>query len=210
MAATRISVDFSTHKYSDKELSVAASTVSTKLSDNVNFPTLKEVAAQIEEKTTTLDTFLSQMSDGNKEITAQKNAVRAELEKLLRSTALKVEDLSEGDEVKLLSSGFALNKSRQNPVGTLAQVQNVKAKLGTYSGSLDLSWDIVEHAVSYEVRYTPSPRVASSVFQISTCTRRKTLLEGLTVGLQYVIQVAAVGADTKRAWSVEITTPFVS
>lgn len=210
MAATRISIDFSTHKYSDKDLVVTARNIAPKLSHNANFPSLNDVATQIDEKATILDGFLSKMIDGNKELTAQKNAARTDLEKLLRSTALKVEDLSEGDEVKLLSTGFALNKTRQDPVGILPQVENVRTKLGPYTGSLDLSWDVVEHAVMYEIRYTPAPRVANSVFQIITSSRRKMILDGLTVGQQYVIQVAALGTGNKRSWSVEVITPFVS
>ena len=209
MAKIKVSVDFSTHNYSDKELAVQGQTVSDNLTDNPTFPTLKETAAAIKAASDILNGYLANMATGNKQLTAEKNVARINLENLLGATALKVQDISGGDEVKILSSGFEINRKR-TPVGVLDQVMNVQVKLGKTSGSLDISWDVVSNAYSYEIRYTKNPKTDASIYAGVTSTKRKVTIENLIPGQTYIVQVAAVGSNSKRVWSVEVITCYVS
>lgn len=209
MAKVKVSVDFSTHNYSDKELAIQGQTVGDNLNDNLNYSSLKELAAAIKVASVILLGFLANMATGNKQLTAEKNVARINLEDLLGTAALKVQDLSGGDEVKILSSGFEINR-KPTPVGILNQVLNVQAKLGKVAGSLDISWDVVNNAYSYEIRYTKNPKTDASVYTNVTSTKRKVTIENLILGQTNIIQVAGVGSDPKRVWSVEVITCYVS
>ena len=209
MGKKKVSIDFSTHNYSDKELAVQGQTVSENLTDNLNFPTLKDAATAIKAASDILYGYLANMATGNKQLTAEKNVARTNLENLLSTTALKVQDISGGDEVKILSSGFEINR-KPGPVGILDQVMNVQVKLGKTAGSLDVTWDVVNHAYSYEVRFTKNPKTDASVYISITSTKRKVTIENLTPGQTYIVQVAGIGSDPKRVWSVEVITCYVS
>jgi len=92
----------------------------------------------------------------------------------------------------------------------LDQVINVQIKQGKLTGSLEVSWDTVNHAYSYEIRYTKNPKTETSVFTHTTSTKHKILLEDLVPGQTYIVQVAGVGSDTKRVWSVDVISCYVS
>jgi len=209
MGKIKISVDFSTHNYSDKELVVQGLTVSDKLTDNPYYPTLQETATTIKSLSTVLNGFLAGMASGNKQLTAEKNAARADLETILSSTALKVQDISGGDEIKILSTGLETNR-KPTPIGILDQVVNVQVKLGSISGTLEVSWDGVNRASSYEVRYCTNPKGYPPIYLSVTSTKRKVILGGLNLGQTYIVQVAGIGSDPKRVWSVEVITCYVS
>lgn len=209
MAKVKVSINFSTNNFSDKELAVMGQTVGENLADNANFPTLKETAAAIKTASDVLNGYLANMATGNKQLTAEKNVARTNLENLLGAAALKVQDISEGDEIKILSSGFETNRKR-TPVGVLDQVLNVQVKLGKVTGSLDISWDVVSNAYSYEIRYTKNPKTDASIYTNITSTKRKVTIENLTPGQTYIVQVAGIGSDPKRVWSVEVITCYVS
>jgi hypothetical protein len=77
----------------------------------------------------------------------------------------------------------------------------MKVKPGKLNGTLDVSWNAVDHAYSYEIRFTTAPVTESSVYRTATSTKCKTTLEGLIPGEQYAVQSAGVGTDKRRAWS---------
>lgn len=209
MAIAKVCSDFSTHNYSDKELSLKSKTIGDNLTDIPVFVSLAETAAAIKAKKIGFDDFLSKMQDGNKQITVLKNNARFDLESILKTGALKVQDISGGDEAIILSSGYDIAR-KGTPVGMLDQVVNLQIKLGKLSGSLEISWDVVDHAYSYEIQYTKNPKTDESVYTSITSTKRKILLENLIPGQTYSIKVAAVGSDPKRVWSVEVISCYVS
>jgi hypothetical protein len=201
----KISLNFSQNTYSDASLKVKASTVATSLDGNVYFPTLKENVVTLKVKITTFDDFLSRMESGNKQLTAQKKVARTDLVDTLCETGRLVQNISKGDEVILLSSGFDLNR-QPTYVEILDQVHNVTVKPGKIPGTLLVEWDGVDHAHSYEVRYARLPITEATIYTIVTTSRQSIFLEGLVQGQQYAIQVAGVNSDPHRAWSIEVTS----
>ena len=147
MAKAKVSIDFSTHNFNDKELNVKASSIADGLADNPGFPSLKESSVQIKTKNEYYGGLLAKMELGNRQITAEKNAARIDLEGILKTTGLKVQDLSNGDEVLILSTGFDINR-KPTPVGILNQPVNLQIKLGKITGTLEVSWDVVPGAYS--------------------------------------------------------------
>jgi len=203
----KVRLDFSTNQYSDAELSVKASTVATSLDGNTYFPSLAPNVTAINAAAVTFDDLLAQMAEGNKKVTAEKNIARNVLVEALCEAGRLVQNLSKGDEVQLLTSGFDLSrKSTPVPIDILDQPTNVFVKQGKLSGTLDMTWDVVEHARSYEVRYCKLPKTDPVFYEKVTSSKHKVTVEGLVQGQQYAFQVAGVGSSPKRAWSFEISS----
>ena len=209
MSKAKVCVDFSKHNYPDKTLNVKSTTITEDLTNNPNFPTLADKVALLKSKNELFGELLAKVENGNKQMTAEKNQARVDLEEILRSIALNVQDISQGDEVKILSTGFDINR-KAAPVGVLGQVVNVQVNQSKISGSLDLSWDVLEHAKSYIVRYAKFPFSDDSSYQYKTCTKHKLAIDNLEKATKYIIQVAGVGAAPERVWSVEVVSCFVS
>jgi hypothetical protein len=202
---SKINLDFSSNQYPDAILKVKGSTIAGSLDGNTYFPDLAPNVVTIRERVTTFDVFLAKMADGNKKVTAEKNNARASLADALIETGRLVQNISKGDEVILLSSGYDL-KRKPVYVDILDQPENVIIRPGKISGTLDVTWDVVDHARSYEVRFTRLPKTENSVYEKLTTTKHKITLENLIPGQQYVLQVAGVGPDPRRTWSVEVVS----
>jgi hypothetical protein len=102
----KVSLDFSTNQYSDAELSIKAQTISGDMDGNAFFPALATNVTVIKGLNTTFDDYLAKMADGNKRLTAEKNNSRLDLVEALCEAGRLVQNVSKGDEVMILSSGF--------------------------------------------------------------------------------------------------------
>lgn len=80
----------------------------------------------------------NQMANGNKQLTLQKNETRANLEKLLGSTALILQNISSGDEQLILCAGFDV-KRKPASIVLHDRPENLKAIPGLIRGSLKIS-----------------------------------------------------------------------
>jgi len=209
MKKVKISIDLSGHNFSDKELTVKADYVLISLTGNPNFPTLSDLLVVLKTKNDNFRSLLAQMEEGNRKVTPEKNQAREDLEKVLRSLAWKIQDISDGDETMIKSSGFDINRT-PSPVGVLDQPINVVVKQGPNSRSLLVTWDSVDHALSYEVRFIIAPLTGTSIFTTVTATKCSIILENLDLKESYLIQVAGVGSDPTRVWSVAVISGYVS
>ncbi|MHB9142803.1 MAG: fibronectin type III domain-containing protein [Paludibacter sp.] len=209
MKKVKISVDLSSHRYPDKELTTKTDNILVCLTGNPNFPTLADQLVVLKTQNDTFRSLLAEMEDGGKLTTSEKKKAREDLENTLRSLALKVQDISNGDETLILSSGFDINRT-PSAVGELEQPVNLVVKQGSISGSLFVSWDVVPHAISYEVRYAKVPVTDASVYMTRTATKHKATLDGLDLREQYQVQVAGIGSDPTRVWSVAVISGYVS
>lgn len=203
MAKMKVIVDYSQNRYSDNDLATKGAAVGAALTDNTNYPTLKDVAVTILGTTTKFRELIAKMLDGNKQVTIEKNQVRTQLETLLSDTALKVQDISGGDELLIANAGFDV-KRKPTPVGALEMPTGVTAKAGPSRGTLEISWNVVPGTYLYEIRYTESPVSATSLWKQTSTTKHKIVLEGLVRGQAYAISVAAAAADPSRNWSDDI------
>jgi len=203
MRKTKVIMDYSTNRYSDSEFGVKTETIATNLADNPDFPTLKVTAGEIKTQGDIYRGWLARMPEGNKQVTLSKNQSRALLEGMLGDTALKVQDLSGGDEKFILSTGFDV-KRKPTPVGLLERIDKVVANPGPSRRSLEISWDVVPNAYMYELEYTEAPSTDDSKWIHTSNTKRKIVIEGLTRGKAYAFKVAAAGSDPGRVWSDEI------
>lgn len=205
MPRVKVIVDYSSNRYTDSEFSVKTATIAQNLSTSPDFATLAEIGATIKTKSDSFSSVLARMPEGNKQLTLEKNQIRFDLENLLGTTALKVQDLSNGDERMILSAGFDV-KRKPAPVGLLERPTGVEANPGRNRGSLEISWNVVPNSYIYELEYTEAPSTETSVWLRTSNTKRKIVLENLTRGKAYVIKVAGAGSDPGRVWSDEIVS----
>jgi len=200
MAKAKVIVDYSTNRYSDSDLTKRASGIISGLTDNPKFQELAEVVPVIKTKNDYFESLLIKMLDGGKTVTIEKNTVRIDLEGILGSTALRVQELSNGDELLIVGAGFEV-KRKPSPVGLLQRPANVVANPGPRRGSLEISWDVVPNAYMYEIEIVEHPETDKSVRQRTSNTKHKIVADGLIRGQAYSIEVAGAGSDPGRVWS---------
>ena len=194
MAKAKVIVDFSTNRYSDLELKNKSDNIVICLTENQKFAPLEAKATQIKAQVDDFGSLLARMAQGNKQLTNDKNHSRTGLEELLGSTALQVQELSNGDENFIISAGFDV-KRKPTPVGLLERPANVVANPGPRRGSLEISWDVVPNARLYELEIIESPVTDKSVPQRLSTTKHKMIVDGLIRGQAYSIAVAGAGSD---------------
>jgi hypothetical protein len=151
--------------------------------------------------TTTFNDLISKMADGYKRLTSEKNKVRFDLVQALCEAGRLVQNVSKGDEVMIHSSGFDRNR-KPCFVERLDQASDMKVKPGKISGTLDVSWNKLNHSRGYLLRYTKAPVTEASEFETITTSKRSVTLEGFIPGEQYAVQVAGVGSDPHQVWSM--------
>jgi hypothetical protein len=122
------------------------------------------------------------------------------LDKLLTRLGHYIEDTTGGDEAKIHSAGLDVQGDRA-PVGPMPQVQNLIATTGDDEGEIDLAWDAVPGAASYEVQRGTDPNQPGTWVAAASGTASKATLESLPSGTRLWFRVRAVGAAGPGPWS---------
>ncbi len=192
MSKAKIIIGFS--KLSDPELDVKSQEIITKMTGNINFltpiPTLVEVGTAKSEYATSL----VNASQGNTNDTAIKNQKRKVLESLLHRLGLYVELTADGDEEKLFSSGFDLQKEK-TAVGVLPT-----------PGSVKITVNKIPNADSYLFEYTEAPVTETTNWVIVPSSKANLEIDDLISGKQYAFKVAGVGANPTQVFSDVVIT----
>ena len=112
-----------------------------------------------------------------------------------------VENITSGDAVKIESAGMAV-RATAAPVGPMPQVMNLVATASVFEGALDVAWDAVYGAGSYEVHTSADPVTGSSWAFKDVSNKSTTTLNSFTSGAKVWVRVRAVGADNNKGpWS---------
>ena len=130
---------------------------------------------------------------------ANKEAARDALEAVLVQRGDYVDLIAQGDEAKITSAGFAV-RATPAPVGELPAPGNLVSTYGDAEGEVDLSWNPVRGASSFEVECKLNTE-AGTWQRVKTTTTSKATATGLTPGTVYAFRVRAVGAAGPGAWS---------
>jgi hypothetical protein len=198
MAQVKLNLDRLTR---DERLALAQQ-IHTQMTGNASFPTPSPTL-------TALDTAITALTTGNSELnvlrqqakekTVEVDALDLALSQLLRDLAAYVQNTSAGDEAKILSAGMSV-RDPAAPV-TMTQVTGLESSPGDDSGEIDLSWNPVRGASSYEVQSSPDPITASSWGHAGISTKSTLTLTGAPSGQRCWFRVRAVGANGPGAWS---------
>lgn len=178
-------------------------TVVTKMTGNATFATPNPALANVTTAITNLTTASAELEAARKTVELKMNALaQAEgtLDLLLTQLGNYVENVSNGDEAKILSAGMDVQKERTMATA-IDKVAYVNATIGDNSGEIDLSWDKVAGAKSYVVETALSSMNPLEWKHMLVSTKSKAEIVNLMPGTGYQIRVAAVGAAGQGSWS---------
>lgn len=191
----------------DAQVIQRATEIKTAMTGNAAFatpiPTLTVVGTAITAAQTALTTSDNAAATSKQATATKDNAVDA-LRVLIMQLATYVDLTAAGDQTKILSAAMDVRSAR-TPSGKPDMVSNLSVTSGDSAGELDLQWDTVAGAKSYDVQTSPDPVTASSWTSQSTVTKSKTAATGLPSGTRVWTRVRAVNSAGEGAWSSSIS-----
>lgn len=198
MAQVKLSLDRLTR---DERIALAQQ-IHTQMTGNASFPTPSPALTALDAAITALATGNSELNvlrQQAKEKTVEVDTLDASLSQVLRDLAAYVQNASGGDESKILSAGMSVREAAA-PV-TMTPVTGLESSPGDDSGEIDLSWNPVRSASSYEVQSSPDPITPTSWGHAGISTKSSLTLTGQPSGARCWWRVRAVGANGPGAWS---------
>lgn len=205
MSKSKIITGFS--KKSDSELDLKSQQITTQMTGNAYFATPIPTLVEVNTAESEFATSLINSANGNTNDTATKNKKRKVLESLLHRLGLYVELTADGDEDKLFSSGYDLQKEKET-VGILPKPENLKVNNGVNPGSVKVSINSIAGADSYLCQFTEAPVTETSTWVVLPSTKATINIDGLTSGKKYAFKIAGVGADPTLVFT-DVITSFV-
>lgn len=165
------------------------------LTDNPNFPELQAGLPEISEACDLLEKSVQEvMFNGGKIAVDLKNRREEELVELLTHLGRRVQVLSFGDKSKILSAGFEVRR-KPRPITHLEAPQNLRAKISSFRGTIDLRWNGVPNTRIYQVFMTAGdPNDESGWELVGVTSRISHRVDNLKSGQFYSFRVNAVGA----------------
>jgi hypothetical protein len=135
-------------------------------------------------------------------LTAVQNAAELAWEEAFDALIDAAQASTKGDADKILSLGLTpFEPGRAPAVGPMPTVANLNATTGDFAGTVDLTWDKVPGARTYNIQLTTTPNDDASFKLVSASVRSSYTVTGLTSGTKYWFRVAAVGTAGPGPWS---------
>ena len=191
------------NRLSVSERITLSGTIVAKMTGNPNFvtpvPALADVTAKTTAALTAYQTAEVKRSDAKGATEDLADAAKA-LDLILTQTALYVENISAGNESKILSAGMSI-RDTATPVGQLLPPLALSCMAGNNDGEIDLNWEPVRGANSYLIQMTTDPNVPDSWSNKANATESYAVILGLTSGNKYWFRVAGIGAAGQGAFS---------
>jgi hypothetical protein len=176
---------------SDQKLELKAADIISALTGNNNFP---KPSPTLEAISTTLSDFIQENNLINK------NQKRQKLILQLKGLAGYVSYIADGDQQKLMSSGFEL--SFETCISfEIAKPENLQISAGKNPGELHLSSSRVVGAIFYNFQYTIDPISPDSLWISHIDSANKFTLRNLEKGKKYWCRVGAVSTNEKVIFS---------
>jgi hypothetical protein len=184
----------------DGELLVDTNRIISMMTGNAAYPAPDPTLADVGTARTDFSTALTGAANGGSAQTVIKDQKREVLTGLLRDLATYVQKECNNDLPTLLSSGFLAQKQQRPPAGVLPAPDNLRLVRPELSGQLKARVSPVANASAYKWRYATS--LAPNDWKDGgITTAASNLLENLTPGTIYVVQVQAIGSAGPGAWS---------
>jgi hypothetical protein len=205
------------------ELILLARHIVTSMTGNPTFTTPLPALADITAKALALESAYEVSIDGNHAKISEMHQLTTELKHLLSFLASYVNNISQGDAQKILSSGMQVNKDPEHS-GVLAAPADVRLDKGTNEGMVEARWKKVVNAKSYEIEYFEAGQAppAQSGGQLTgtvaginlginiedipweqagISTNTKFMIKGLYPGNRIIVRIVAVNTEGKGTWS---------
>jgi hypothetical protein len=197
-------------KLSIAELIQSANNIKTAMTGNATFttpnPSLANIGSLITNLTNTNNVYETGQLTQKTNLTNRDAAAQALMDSLV-ALAGYVQSVSMGDAAKIQSAGMSV-KGARSATQLPEQVGNLAVTAGDNAGELDLQWDSISGAKSYEVQISPDPITATSWIAQPSVTRSKAVILNLASGTRMWLRVRAVNAAGLGAWS-DVATKIV-
>src|ERR1051326_251650 len=181
-----------------------ANTIKTAMTGNANFttpnPTLAAYGTLITTGQTKINAYNLLKAQTETALSDRDAAIRA-LDNGTTQLGDYVQNVSGGDQTKIESAGMSV-RDDASPIGTPTQVLNLVLTEGDFEGTLDVAWDKVRGASSYEIQTSPDPITPTSWAFKQSASKSSATLQSLTSGAKLWVHVRAIGAgNTPGPWS---------
>ena len=181
-----------------------ANTIKTAMTGNANFatpnPTLAALGTLITTAQTKIGAYNSAVATTQTTLSDRDTSILA-LRGGMTTLAAYVENVTGGDKIKIESAGMPVRNAAL-PIGPMTQVANLAVSASEFDGALDVSWDPVRGAGTYEIWASIDPVTASSWAFKDVSNITALTLGGFTSGAKMWLRVRAVGADNNKGpWS---------
>lgn len=135
-----------------------------------------------------------------KEAHEGQDAAEAALDKAYGDFGDVVQEKSGGDAVKITSTGYGVASDSHAPIVLTAPAE-FTASAGDEAGEIDVHWDRVRGARSYETQATSDASGATGWGNSTPSTKSKASVLGLASGTNYALRARAIGASGAGPWS---------
>ena len=205
MKTHKVLRNFNSNNFTEPEIAAKADHIVGKMQNDPRFPNPNPSLEAITIANVAYKSALVNAMNGSKYDTTFKNECKQQLVTLLNQLTFYVQVVSKGDLEIILSSGFDANKEPAH-IGPLPKATNLIVKPSNTPGSVELSCNPIKKVRTYIFAYTEAPATNESVWHQKLSTRRKTQIDGLTSGKQYVFKAAGTGSDPSINWSDKISS----
>lgn len=197
----------------------------TQMTGNPNFPTLPTeidlpvITAAID----ALETAAQGAAKGGTDKTLAMHLAATALDELMVKLQDFVQVASNGDPLKIESSGMEVRKERE-PAVLLGAVQKPNAKPGGNPGEIIVSWAGMDGSKGYVVEMklpvpatAPDPVTSGSDedvvaattiewIRVDTVTKLKLVVKGLDTGTVYSFRIAAINSAGQGSYSQQVSS----
>lgn len=199
MEKLTVNTDYS--KEPDEELAVFAEIVYKALNPNTNFTWKADVMTSFRTKIDTYKDKLVEARSGGTPKKAAKNAAKKDLTNDMSGIADEVNHQSDGNEVKLRSSGFVMSKTKTKK-GTLPPPKRLTVKTGLNSGDLFCSVEANTDADRYNFYTHPVPEPENmDEWRLTSSSKHTKNISGFKRGTEYAVRCAYQGTSDTLVFS---------
>ncbi len=173
----------------------------TKITANPNYVTPIPSLAEIKTATDALESAYNDALNGDRAKKATMRITRKALKELIVKLADYVQITSDGDETKILSSGFGVRK-QPSPASVPSTPVDVKVTATEFDYALDITAKSVKGAKSYVLEMCADPLVEANFKPEEMGTKPSMRVKDLNQGTKYWFRLLAINAAGKSGWSV--------
>lgn len=171
-----------------------------KMTNNVNFPEPNPGLQEITDVVDQLALAYEGAIDGGKAKKANMYRLEKTLMTIMNQLAVHIEDVSEGDETKVLSSGMEIRIPAEPSRAPEAPAE-IKKVASTREGEVELKWASVKHARAYILEVNENPGDEKGWKFVDVCCKANYTVHNLSSLSVQWFRVSAVGLRGKSAYS---------
>jgi hypothetical protein len=206
MVKARVLTGFS--KLNKDELATRAQAIVDGLKGNANYPAPVPSVADVENALKAYQDALTAFKrEGGRAAKALRDEKAADMISLLNLLALYVQANCKEDVSVLLSSGFEARKENNNRL-PMSKPENLKVTLGVNAGSVKVSVNRVDGAVSYVFEFRKASDPETTPWTQRFTTKSTIDIMDLEPHVLYMFRVAAVSTDEEVVYA-DVVSSFI-